>query len=67
MRVRQASDLLVAQRHLLPDDAAVIVNAAAEEKLFAPTPTLPIFRSQGNLYNCKLDITSGKWQCPQIK
>jgi hypothetical protein len=67
MRVRQASDLLVAQRHLLPDDAAVIVNAAADEKLFAPTPTLPIFRSQGNLYDCKLDTALGKWQCPQGK
>ena len=63
MRVRQASDQLVAQRHLLPDDAAVIVNAAADEKLFKPTPTLPIFRTKGNLYNCKFDTVTGKWQC----
>jgi len=63
MRVRQAADQLVLERHLLPDDAAVIVNAAADEKLFAPTPTLPIFRSKGNMYNCQLDVVSGKWQC----
>ncbi len=67
IRVREAADQLVAQRHLLPDDAAVIVNAAADEKLFAPTPTLPIFRSKGNMYNCKLDVVSGKWQCPDAK
>ena len=67
MRVRQASDQLVVQRHLLPDDAAVIVNAAADEKLFVPTPTLPIFRTKGNLYNCKLDSATGKWQCPDGK
>lgn len=36
-------DLIVA-RHLLPADAAVIINAAAEEKLLLPTPTLRIFR-----------------------
>ena len=64
MRVREASDQLVAARQLLPDDAAVIVNAAADEKLFSPTPTLPIFRSKGNLYNCRLDPVSGQWQCP---
>ena len=63
LRVIEAADQLVAQRHLLPDDAAVIVNAAADEKLFTPTPTLPIFRSKGNMYNCKLDATNGKWQC----
>ncbi len=63
MRVREVSDQLVAARQLLPDDAAVIVNAAAEEKLFAPTPTLPIFRSKGNMYNCRLDPVSGQWQC----
>lgn len=63
MRVREAADQLVAQRHLLADDAAVIVNAAADEKLFAPTPTLPIFRSKGNMYNCKLDTLTSKWQC----
>ncbi len=63
MRVREAADQLVVQRHLLPDDAAVIMNAAADEKLFTPTPTLPIFRSKGNMYNCKLDALTGKWQC----
>ncbi len=63
MRVREASDQLVLARHLLPDDAAVIVNAAADEKLFVPTPTLPIFRSKGNMYNCHLDPVSGQWQC----
>lgn len=63
MLIRQASDQLVSQRHLLPDDAAVIVNAAAEEKRFTPTPTLPIFRSKGNMYNCKLDAVTGKWLC----
>ena len=63
MLIRQASEQLVSQRHLLPDDAAVIVNAAAEEKRFIPTPTLPIFRSKGNIYNCNLDAMTGKWLC----
>ena len=67
MRVREAADQLVVQRHLLADDAAVIINAAADEKLFAPTATLPIFRSKGNMYNCKLDSVSGKWQCLEGK
>jgi hypothetical protein len=66
-RVREASDQLVVARHLLPDDAAVIVNAAADEKLFVPTPTLPIFRSKGNMYNCRLDPVSGQWQCLDSK
>ena len=68
-QVRQVSDQLVAQRHLLPADAAVIVNAAADEALFKPTPTMPIFRSSGNLYNCRLDIHTGQWLPldPQLK
>ena len=49
-RVREVSDQLVVQRYLLAEDAAVIVNAAAEETLFKPTPTLAIFRTHGNLY-----------------
>lgn len=61
--VREASDQLVSARYLLPSDAAVIVNAAADEPLFAPTPTLPIFRSKGNLYNCPFDTNLGQWQC----
>ena len=61
--VREASDKLVAARLLLPNDAAVIVNAAADDKLFSPTPTLPIFRSRGNLYNCPSDATTGQFQC----
>jgi hypothetical protein len=43
-RVREVSDQLVAQRYLLAADAAVIVNAAADETLLKPTPTRPIFR-----------------------
>ncbi len=61
--VREASDKLVADRYLLNEDAAVIVNAAADEKLFVPTPTLPIFRSQGNIYNCPYDAASATWKC----
>jgi hypothetical protein len=43
-RVREVSDQLVAQRYLLAADAAVIVNAAADETLFKPKPTRSIFR-----------------------
>jgi hypothetical protein len=43
-RVREVSDRLVAQRHLLAMDAAVIVNAAADEGRFRPTPVRAIFR-----------------------
>lgn len=45
MRIREASDLLVSQGYLLASDAAVIIHAAAEETLFAPSSTRPIFRS----------------------
>ena len=43
-RVREVSDRLVAQRYLLAVDAAVIVNAAADEILLKPKPTRSIFR-----------------------
>ena len=43
-RVREVSDQLVVQRYLLAADAAVIVNAAADEMHLKPTPTRPIFR-----------------------
>jgi hypothetical protein len=43
-RVREVSDQLVAQRYLLSSDAAVIVNAAADETLLKPKPTRSIFR-----------------------
>lgn len=43
-RVREVSDQLVAQRYLLAADAAVIVNAAADETLLKPKPTRSIFR-----------------------
>ncbi len=43
-RVREVSDQLVAQRYLLEADAAVIVNAAADEILLKPKPTRSIFR-----------------------
>ncbi len=36
-KVRLAANALVAERLLLPEDAAVIVNAAAENPAFAPT------------------------------
>jgi len=36
-KVRLAAQALVADRLLLPEDAAVIVNAAAENPAFAPT------------------------------
>jgi hypothetical protein len=42
-RVREVSDQLVAQRYLLPADAAVIVNAAADEARLKPKPTRSIF------------------------
>lgn len=38
--VRQSADALVAQRHVLPEDAAAIVNDAAENPLFQPSPIL---------------------------
>ena len=37
-RVRLASAALVSDRLLLPEDAAVIVNAASENAAFKPTP-----------------------------
>ncbi len=43
-RVREVSDQLVAQRYLLEADAAVIVNAAADEIRLKPKPTRSIFR-----------------------
>ncbi|MFZ4710459.1 MAG: alpha/beta hydrolase domain-containing protein [Zwartia sp.] len=43
-RVREVSEQLVAQRYLLAADAAVIVNAAADEILLKPKPTRSIFR-----------------------
>lgn len=43
-RVREVSDQLVVQRYLLAADAAVIVNAAADETLLKPKPTRSIFR-----------------------
>ena len=43
-RVREVSDQLVARRYLLAADAAVIMNAAADETLFKPKPTRSIFR-----------------------
>jgi hypothetical protein len=42
--VREVIDQLVAQRYLLAADAAVIVNAAADETLLKPKPTRSIFR-----------------------
>ena len=38
--VRQSADALVAQRYVLPEDAAAIVNDAAENPLFQPSPIL---------------------------
>jgi hypothetical protein len=43
-RVREVSDQLVVQRYLLAADAAVIVNAAADEARLKPKPTRSIFR-----------------------
>ena len=43
-RVRNAAGQLVHDRLLLPDDAAVMIDAAASQPLFVPTPALNIFR-----------------------
>lgn len=43
-KVRNAAGQLVQDRLLLPDDAAVMIDAAASQSLFAPTPALNIFR-----------------------
>jgi hypothetical protein len=43
-RVRNAAWQLVHDRLLLPDDAAVMIDTAASQPLFVPTPALNIFR-----------------------
>lgn len=43
-KVRNAASALVAERLLLPDDAAILIDAAAAEPLFPPTPVPDIFR-----------------------
>jgi Alpha/beta hydrolase domain len=43
-KIRLSANRLVEQKFLLEDDAAVIVNSAAESPLFKPTSVPPIFR-----------------------
>jgi hypothetical protein len=43
-KVRMAANRLVDEKFLLEDDAAVIINSAAESPLFKPTSVPPIFR-----------------------